>query len=371
MTYVKRSQVLISDEADAVAALADDLMQEDMTCVFFFCSSKYNLQRLSEEIAQAFPCPVIGCTTAGEIGDSYQDGGIVGLSFSAEVFQIKSYLVNGISSLDYSQINSIAYEINSTPPSDPFSNRVGYLLIDGLSMAEEQVIGALSSALSGLPIIGGSAGDDLAFDETFVYYDGEFLKDSAVFTLINTALDMEICKQQHFVPSNNEVVVTSAEPKIRKVHELDGEPAVDCYAQQLNVDPKELTPEVFSRYPVMIQVCDEWYVRSIQTANPDGSLTFYCAIENGLPLIISQGQDIVNNLASLVKDVNDKFSSVDLTLGCDCILRRLEIVNTNKAEAMAPLLQELKFLGFSTYGEQFGALHVNQTLTCVVFGNKS
>jgi len=38
------------------------------------------------------------------------------------------------------------------------------------------------------------------------------------------------------------------------------------------------------------------FVRSIQAANPDGSLTLFCAIEEGLVLRVARGANLVQNL---------------------------------------------------------------------------
>ena len=34
-------------------------------------------------------------------------------------------------------------------------------------------------------------------------------------------------------------------------------------------------------------------------------------------------------------------------------------------------LNKINFLGFSTFGEQYNAIHINQTLTGVVFGGET
>ena len=369
MNRIKRSQVSLADEVDAVAALAQDLLLDETSGVIFFCSSRYNLERLAHEISTTFSCPVVGCTTSGEIADSYHEGGIVGVSFSAQDFLLTPYLISNLSHFESQHIETIVTDVVKRSVDNRFVNSVGYLLIDGLSLAEERVSAALSGALGDLPLVGGSAGDEFNFEQTYVYFDGSFQSDAAVFTLISTSLDIEVCKLQHILPTDKEVVVTESDPKTRIVYELDGEPAVDCYSRYLDLRPDQLTPDIFSRNPVMLQVCGDWYVRSIQSANYDGSLTFYCAIESGLPLTISRSGDIVKSFNDSVIEFYSRFSEIELTLACDCILRRLEIINDDKKkEAIAPLFKKLNLLGFNTYGEQFNSLHLNQTLTCIIFG---
>lgn len=57
-----------------------------------------------------------------------------------------------------------------------------------------------------------------------------------------------------------------------------------------------------------------------------------------------------------------------LIIGCDCILRKLEIVEKGLMREVENLLHGTNFVGFSTYGEQWDSLHVNQTLTGVAIG---
>ena len=52
-------------------------------------------------------------------------------------------------------------------------------------------------------------------------------------------------------------------------------------------------------------------------------------------------------------------------IGCDCILRRLEAQHTQGLREMSRLMARHRVVGFSTYGEQFHAVHVNQTFTGV------
>jgi hypothetical protein len=49
-------------------------------------------------------------------------------------------------------------------------------------------------------------------------------------------------------------------------------------------------------------------------------------------------------------------------------LRRLELEQRGLDGAVGAFLATQKVVGFSTYGEQFNALHVNQTFTGVALG---
>lgn len=59
---------------------------------------------------------------------------------------------------------------------------------------------------------------------------------------------------------------------------------------------------------------------------------------------------------------------IQLIIGCDCFLRRKEAEVTHRNQAMQTLLRRFHVVGFNTYGEQLGGIHVNQTFTGVAIG---
>src|SRR5215471_12176261 len=202
-------------------------------------------------------------------------------------------------------------------------NTFGFLLVDGLSMREEALIDALYRNVGPIQLFGGSAGDGSSFGRTFVYEGGAFRTDCAVFTLVHSLLPFHVFKTEHFVPTEEKMVVTRADPERRAVTEINGEPAAREYARAIGVDVAELTPFIFARYPVVVTVGNTSYVRALQTANADGSLTFACAIDEGIVLTVANGLDMVNNLEDAFAQVRARVGPPSLILGCDCILRLL------------------------------------------------
>ena len=65
----------------------------------------------------------------------------------------------------------------------------------------------------------------------------------------------------------------------RTVHELNAEPAAREYAMAVGLDPERLSPMSFAAYPLAVKVGGEYFCRSIRRMNPDGSLSFFCAID--------------------------------------------------------------------------------------------
>ena len=235
-------------------------------------------------------------------------------------------------------------------------------------MREEPVTRSLQHALGRLPLIGGSVSDGLRFRNTYVYFEGRFRSDSAILILATTRLPFRLFKTQHFVATDERLVVTEADTAARIVKEINGLPAAQEYARILGVDERDLNHAHFAASPVVVMVDGANYVRSIQKANPDGSLTLFCAIEDGVVLRVAKGVDLQTNLEQALARIRAEVGEPQIVLGFDCILRRLEIAHSGSTEGVADLFARNNTTGFSTYGEQFRGVHVNQTFVGIAVG---
>ncbi len=363
------------DAAIASNDLAAQIAQRDAAINIVFASPQYDLGALGPHLAHQLSGPVVGCTTAGEITPTgYATGTLCGVSLASPFLEAHALRLAPLATASRATIEATVAGARSTLDSarhrHPDASAFALLLIDGMSIMEEHVAALLAAALDDLPLVGGSAGDDLRFGTTQVLADGVFAPDSAVLLLFVTTLPFTLFKTQHFRATDDRVVITHASPERRLVHEVNGRPAADEYARLVGVSRDRLGPELFSNHPLMLRFGGEYYVRSIQKAHDDGTLTFYCAIDEGVVLRLAHGQNLVENLAAAFGTARRKVPHPVLTLGCDCILRRIEI-ETNALQApVNRLLRDNHVLGFSTYGEQFGSLHVNQTFTGIMLGGQ-
>jgi hypothetical protein len=361
---VQQGKSINTDPRKAVRELALQIEQPNIQVCLVFFSDEYDPKELGQALQDYLPGPVIGCTTAGQLSETgFQRGGISGASLAGGDLTATPYLIHPLSSQDR-QISGIAEDIQKRLLLTAAS-AFGFLLVDGLSMKEEPLISALYMALGNVPIIGGSAGDSLKFKQTFVYFNGELLQDAAVFTLFLTSLPFHIFKHQHFLPTSTRLVVTAADPEKRLVKEINGEPAAEAYAQLVGTTVDQLDAGVFSRSPLMLRIGNDYYVRSISNVEPDGSLKFLCAIDSGLVLTIGRGDSAIESLSRDLQQVKQEIGDPAVIIGCDCILRRLDMEEQGIDDSIGRLMAKSKIVGFSTYGEQINSVHVNQTFTGV------
>ena len=372
--HIRRAQSCATEARQAVYEFHAAVSQPDMELVVFFCSSEYDLDVLAAEMSRLFAgIQVVGCTTAGEIGPAgYRSHSLSGASFSVGSCMAVSGLLDHLSQFDIARGHDLAQtllqRLESKAPQASPDNSFALLLIDGLSVREEPVAHDLQYALGKITLFGGSAGDDLKFVQTCVYSDGRFHSDSAALILISTSLPFKIFMTQHFVSTDKRLVVTEADPARRIVKEINGLPAAAEYARLVGVDVNDLNPMRFSASPVVVKIGSTDYVRSIQKVNADGSLTFFCAIEEGVVFRMAHGVDLVNNLEQTFDTIRAEIGPPQLVFGCDCILRNLEVSQNGLKDRVGEIFRRNNTIGFSSYGEQFHGVHVNQTFTGCAIG---
>ncbi len=372
---VRQFQSLATDAVFAVKELHDGVVQPDMALVIFFCSPLYELDVIAQEMQAAFPATVvIGCTTAGEIGsEGYRTHSLVGASFSKTHFKATTGCVADLQNFSIAAGRDFAHSLlqrhqQGEPYFDP---GFAFMLIDGLSVREEPVAHAFQHALGSMPLIGGSAGDEKRFGRSYVYCDGRFQHDAVVLALVDTDLPFQHFKTQHFSASETRLVITRADAARRIVYEINGLPAADEYARLIGAARSELDSMRFAATPVVMRINGKEYVRSIQKANPDGSLTFYCAIDEGLVLRLAHGTDRVATLENSMAALHQQIGEPQIVLGCDCVLRSQEFAQAGLKDEVGDIYRREHLMGYSSYGEQYLGIHVNQTLTGLAIGSPS
>lgn len=371
---IRRGYSTAPDPVVAAREFGAAVAQPAMGLVVFFCSYSFDLNALEPELKRVFgDVPMIGCTTAGEISPvGYLDGSLTGFSIAASHCSAATALIRNLSRFQMSDghaatrllAEDLAARGHALDPKDSFA----ILLIDGMSRNEEVVLASMSPLMGMAPLVGGSAADNLCMTGAFVYCDGAFHRDAAALAAIKIKAPVRIVKCQHFIGSDDRMVVTRADPLTRRVMELNGEPAAREYARLVHLPERGLTPSAFSAYPLMVKIGRDFHVRSIQAAHGDDSLTFFCAIDEGVVLRLAKSEAVLPNLAAFLESVNQSFGPPELMIAFDCIYRSLALEKAQTKRLASDLLAANNVIGFSTYGEQFAGMHLNQTFTAIAIG---
>ena len=371
---IRRAHSRALDAGEAVREFCAEVAQADMVLVVFFCSGEYDLGVLAREMSQRLSgIPVIGCTTAGEIGPAgYLEHSLSGASFSAAEFKVACARLENLQTATPSSCHAFVVGLHQGLEAQGASldaeSCFAWMMIDGLSVREEPVARFLQSALGQISLIGGSAGDGKRFRQTFTYFNGVFSSDSAVVALVSTSLPFRLLKTQGIEATEERLVVTEADPARRMVKELNGLPAAQEYARVLGVSVAALNDEHFMQRPLIMLINNIPYARSIQRVGPDGALYLYCAIDNGLVLRVGRCHGLLENLERELAATEAEIGKPQLILGGDCLHRKLEMDRGEGYRHVETLLLQHRVTGFGTYGEQFRGIHINQTFVGVAIG---
>lgn len=364
----------LGDARAAVDEIYSQIAQSEMELVVFHCSIDYDLSALTTALNAAFRgITVIGCTSAGEIGlDGYQEGGIVAYSFASAIATVGVLTFDDLNSFSVTKsqeaVMTLRHALENKTGSVTPKNSFAFMMIDGMSMREEMVARVIHGGLGEIPLAGGSAGDGLKFEKAYVFCGGRFRDNCAVVALVHCRCPFKVFKSQHFIRTDERIVVTNSIPAKRTIMEINGFPAVQEYARAVGLAVPELTPMIFAAYPVMVRIGNSEYMRSIQRVTPEGNLVFYCAIDTGIVLTVAKGIDLIDNLEHALAEVEEEVGTPQIIIGCDCILRNLEIKQKNLLERTSAVLRRHHVIGFNTYGEQYNGMHVNQTFTGIAIG---
>ncbi|MDU8912119.1 FIST N-terminal domain-containing protein [Aestuariicoccus sp. MJ-SS9] len=351
-----------------VDAILSQLGPGPFELVCLFVSPDADFTTLTQAASGRFgDADVMACTTAGELGrDGYEDGQIIAVAFPSSLFAVRSYVVDGLDSFDEQQLIDrliqSRLELSRRAPDMPAE--FAFLMVDGLSLREEHLTTVLASGLGPMPLFGGSSGDGTDFHATYLSHNGRVRQNAALIAMVRSRCPVRVFSLDHLVPTETRMVVTSADPDARIVHEINAEPAAAEYARLLGKDPNQLDPFTFAAHPVVVRLGDTHHVRAIQRVNEDGHLVFFSAINEGMVLTLAKHNDIAEHLREGLAGLAQSGRPRQI-LGCDCILRRIEAGQSQKTREISAILRDNNLVGFSTYGEQIGALHVNQTLTGV------
>jgi hypothetical protein len=363
--------------AGAVATLVRDLTHglagQTPATVLWFASSTYDPTDLAGPLADAFPgATVLGASTAGEFTDAtLSQQGVTALALPSGVVRRCAAALAGLDGDAAAGTAAAVAAVESTlgvplRSLDP-ARHLGIVLVDGLHGDEEIVNEALGNAAPLLDVVGGSAGDDLAFDRTWVAVGADVSWNGVALLVAELAVPFRVLKTCSFTSTGRTLTVTAADVETRTVLEFDGRPAVVAYADAVGVDVAALDDTVFMASPVGLMVDGSPFIRSPQQVIGDG-VRFYCQILEGMEVEVMRGGDLVGDTAAaLDAALHDLGGRASAVLAFNCVLRRLEIEARGLGEPFRATFRDLPTAGFHTYGESWLG-HMNQTLTGVVFG---
>lgn len=340
-----------------------------------FATGEYNHDELGIALAARGITRVVGVTSGRVIGPAgVQAQGVTGFHLPASRFAVADTLIENAAELSLPEAHDRIRRLwaDLEQHSDPgLEHRFAMLFVDGEARCEERLTAMLGMGLNGVPLVGGSAGD-LYFNPLGhgpagapLLYRSRGTRSSAILCLVASKSPIVAYCHNHYVTGGRRAVITRAEPQQRVVHEIDGRPALGVYASLCGFRTPPRSGEGFASRPMMVKIGGQHYPRGVQRIRAGGALEFACAMERGLVVTIAKPGDMVARLKDLFDSMRARIGMPELVIGLDCAARATYMEQEGLTRRVETLLSAHAVTGFATLGEQYNAIHANNSLTCL------
>jgi hypothetical protein len=375
----------------AVGDAREGLDGVDPDFAVVFSSSTYDYRSVVETVrAETGDATLVGSSSAGEFterGPAFESVTVALVASDEMTFHVG--LGRGLSD---DLRGAVANAASGLPETEEVSGHpMGINLHDGLVGRGEE-IAMLAYQERPMPYAGGSAGDDLALEETFVFADDDVASDAVALAMVTSEKPFAQSVGHGHDPLSEGFEVTAAEGSV--VTELDGRPAYevwtdavrDAVADEYDRDVDDLSPdedafeELLTRYEFGIKTDDDEYKIRWPGLTPDtdGPLHFATRVPEGTEVYVMDSDEADQIAAAetvsraALADGDAGFEAAGaLAFDCVCQAAILGDEFDRAVDAMAAEL-DTPLAGMETYGEvamgggDMRAYH-NTTSSVVVF----
>jgi hypothetical protein len=341
-----------------------------------FASDDLDLEAFAAAVAEvAGDVPVVGCSTAGEIGPTgVSDGAVVVVGLGGPGFSVRTSLARDASA----DLRRAGAEVTAGALPEDREHRAVILLSDGLAGDQQEVVrGAYSVAGALIPLVGGCAGDEMRMQRTRQIYGAEVLTDAVIAVGLASDAPIGVAAQHGWTRVGEPMLVTAADAN--RVLELDGRPALDVYVEQLGVSAEMAAdPSAFASFalthPLGLARRGGEEVRFVAGGDvADRSLRCIAEVPVGGLVHLMEG-DVSSVLGATDAACADAVAALGdhEPLGLmvfDCVARRAVLTGdstTEEIDAIRSHARGAPIAGFYTYGEFSRSVGIrgfhNQTL---------
>ena len=376
-TSVRVANNSIADTASAIDQLLGDLEAGDAELTLVFYGVSHDDQIIARALDRATGARGVAGTTAGELNCSgFSHDSLTGISFHGEGVRASVEMIPQLHQLSLVPIvhlpDKLVRGIGRTKKQLDPTRHLWLFMVDGLSGKEGLLTPFFMQAAPRIGLVGASLGDDEQFNEAHIAHHGRVYRDAAAAILLEYDGPFVAFKHTHMELTDRQVEVTKVSGGGRLLEQLDGQVSQVAYAAALGIDPSEVTQTLVSKYPLGYRFRGRPFPVSILQVHNDGAFRLGSSVQYGEQLNILEPDHLIDrtreSLQEVVSQLTDNGHKAEAMLLFHCLARFIEAKEQDGTDALAEALCQVPVCGLNTYGEQYETMHMNHSLTGVIFG---
>jgi len=330
------------------------------------CDAHY-LDNLRLELLKYFPnAKILGTTTDGEIFEGDVTTHKTVLSFTLfEKTMLQTYVLP-LLECSYNTGFSLVKKIQKEESLESVKLLLSFS--DGLNINGEEYVKGIRDSAPDLVLAGGMAGDNAAFDTTYVLNEKGVYSYSVVCATFSNP-DLHIYTHFHFDWERIGKEFTITKSKENRVYTIDDMPAAKFYGKYLGAEVEKALPDMGIEFPLMIEKkidgVSKTFARAVLQKHSDDSLSFTGDLVEGKKVQFGYGnaESILHNsmqsLTALEKRTNGRV--IESVFVYSNMARR-HLLGSSVEKELKPLKQLSSVSGFFTYGEFYHCKVGNELL---------
>jgi len=356
-----------------------------------FSSMKYDLRDVVKGVRSVIgnTTQIIGCSSSGEFTEEAVDKHSISIGLlSSNKYTFKVAGATGLKENAEELFMGLQEDLKGFIDTPGETSAI--MFMDGLAgNGEEASLIALGTFAAQMNIVGGAAGDDLAFQSTQVIANDDVLDDGISVCIVKGENQLFSGVKHGHKPITEPLIATKAEGNV--LYTVNDRPAWDVWKEQtkdnahkigIDVDTISENTDVGSfliRFELGLATKDGFKIRVPLSKNADGSLNFACTVPQGATFRIMESvkEDQIRSAreAAEIAKTNVGNKKIVGIIVFDCICRAI-ILGDRFSEAIDAIKdvagKDIPLLGFETYGEicmnptQFSGFHNTTTVLAFI-----
>ena len=353
VSYIQNLQVDVNNYSDVLVSVYSGVMDNNV--------NQSILNVIQNQLPEA---KIVGCTTAGEILENnvLSEQVVITFYLFEKTVVTATHIPPGITE---KLVDEISYRLVK-------KNTSGLLLLPvviNTSINIDGLVKQLYKKFSEIPVFGGGAGDNSAFEDQYIFCGTQIYNEGIVAASFNSdSLLIETDHSFNWQPIGNKLTVTLTHGHV--IDEIDNRPALDIIAEYLGKEAADMLPASSIEFP-MVFMEDDLLIARIIIGVKGKSLILSAPVKKDAQFQFSFGvrEKAIQHANAIASNIAGKDFESIMAFSC---IARLNFLQSDANQELANFNLHAPLSGFFTYGEIFHSAgennyYMNETLTLAYF----